>query len=228
MKAPVKESKNIDPVPEDTHHSICIAVYDLGTSYHEGYVYQDKKIPGGDRRDCVLIFEIPKQRFKFRKDDEEFDLPRTIPKKYNFSMSQNANLRRDMQTWRGRAFTDLEAADFEFRALLGANALLGIIHKSSKSQPDKKFAEIASITKLVEGMEKKRPETPVSFFCFDDSDANEFPNEMPEWVEKIIKESHEWAAKKAGEDIKTEMDEQPSEDPREGQHPENSDDDLPF
>jgi len=217
MKAPVKSGTQIELVPEDSYQAVCFAVYDLGTAHHDG-MYP------GERREVLLIFEIPEQRIEIERDGKKIEYARSVSKKYTFSMSEKANLRKDMETWRGKGFTELEAIDFEFKDLLGANAIIQIIHQSSKA--DRVYAKIASITKLLKGMEKKEPERQLSFFCFDDG-MDKLPEEMPQWIKNIIVLSNEYGyIMDARED--TGEQEEPSLEPNESGEPKNDDDDLPF
>ena len=184
LKAPVKSSADFELLAEDTYQVVCYAVYDLGTWFHEG-------LYPGNRREVVLIFEIPSERIDVEDSEgKKQNLPRAISKRYTFSMSTKANLRKEMETWRGKGFSDLQAADFDFNSLLGANAIIQVIHKQSKDG-EKTYAQIASITKLLKNMETLKPENMISFYTTEDKTL-EFPETMPEWVQNIIKESHEY------------------------------------
>ena len=146
LKAPVKETPERDLIPEDSFHAVCYCVADLGT--HEAE-YQGRTY---DRREIVLIFEIPELRIKYQKDGEDIEGPKVISKRYTFSMSEKANLRKDMETWGGKSFNDVEAADFDFEKLLKANGIIQVMHKEKKNGD--KYAFLGSITKLMKGMER--------------------------------------------------------------------------
>jgi len=188
LKAPVKESFERELIPEDSHQAVCYAVIDLGT--HKSEWNGEER----DRHEVVLSFEIPSLRIEYEKDGENFEGPKVISKRYTFSMSEKANLRKDMETWRGKPFTNLEAADFDFESLIGVNAILQVMHKEKKD--GNKYAFIASITKILKGMEKLKPENPPMFFTFIapyvDENGCHWPESMPEWMQKYIMESLEY------------------------------------
>ena len=190
FKAPVKSGVKRELIPEDSYHAICYALFDLGTHENE---FQGKV---WDQRKVVLIWEIPSLRIKYEKDGEELEGPKVISKQYTWSMHEKANLRKDMETWRGKSFTDLEAADFDFEQIPGANGIIQVMHKEKKNGD--KYAFIGSITKLMKGMDKLEPENPKSFFSFYAPYVDEvgfhFPESMPEWVKDTIKESREYSA----------------------------------
>ena len=216
FKAPVKSSGNFKLIAEDSYQAVCYAMFDIGTHKRE-YM--------GDERmahEVVIIWEIPDERIEYEKDGQKLEGPKVISKRYTWSMNEKANLRKDMETWRGKEFTELEAADFDFEKLLGQNCILQIMHGTKKTGD--KYAKIGSITKLLKGMEKKTAENPLSFFTFispyvDENGVN-FPESMPEWVVNVIKESMEYnAILDAGMDAQEPVPDYP---PGEGS------DDLPF
>lgn len=188
FNAPVKPSFEREIIPAGSYHAICYALFDLGTRDNE-YMGQTTK-----RREIVLIFEIPELRINYKKDDEELEGPKVISKRYNWSMHEKSNLRHDMELWRGKEFTELEAKDFDFEKIPGANGIVHIIHRT-KSNGDK-YAAIESITKLMKGMDNKQPENSKSFWTFIAPYVDElgfhFPKTMPDWVIETIKKSDEY------------------------------------
>ena len=190
LKAPVKETYERELTPEGSYQGVCYAVYDIGTRVSD---YKGKE---RDQHEIVIIFELPSLRIEYDKDGEKLEGPRVISLRNTFSMSEKANLRKHMETWRGKSFTDLEAADFDFEKLVGANAIIQVMHKT-KNNGDVS-AIIGSITTPLKEMEPKKPENPKSFFSFyaphvDDQGVH-FPENMPEWVQNEIKESFEYKA----------------------------------
>ena len=184
MKIPVKTSPKIDPIPQDSHHAICYGVLDLGSHYKEGQW-------AGVKHEVLILFELPNQRIEIEKDGEKVNLPRAQSQTYTYSMSDRANLRKDLQTWRGKNFTDLEAADFDLKELLGSNCILHVLHRTSKSTGNI-YASIESITKLMPGMDKKTPENPTVYFSFDNG-IDSIPETAPPWVIEKIKSSDEYS-----------------------------------
>lgn len=208
---------NYDPVPQDMHHGICYSVVDLGTQQGE---WKGNTI---EQRQVLITFELPDCRIDIPdKNDENktLNLPRAISKRYTLSLGEKANLRKDLESWRGQKFTEKELDGWDLKRLLGVNANVQVLHKVKE---DKTYANIATITKLMKGVEGKDAENPLVFFSFDD--GIETPEEVPEWVFNIIKESKEYKMiMGAASDNKTQSPIKPEDEYPE---PEESDD-LPF
>jgi hypothetical protein len=74
-----------------------------------------------------------------------------VQKRYTLSLHKKANLRKDLESWRGRAFTEEELAGFDLEVLLDVNCFLNIVHVVKDSAT---YANVASIMPLKKGMAK--------------------------------------------------------------------------
>ena len=83
------------------------------------------------------------------------------------SLSEKANLRKDLESWRGKAFTAEELKGFDIEKLIGVNAMASIIHNQSG---DRTYANISSISKLMKGLQPM---------------ATENKRTLPEWIDKL-------------------------------------------
>ena len=81
----------------------CYGLYDLGTQY-------DKKWEK-DTRKVVILWEIPEERIMVNSQD----LPRAISKKYTLSLHTKSQLRKDLEAWRGKTFTQQELEGFDLK-----------------------------------------------------------------------------------------------------------------
>ena len=190
MKAPKDKGSSIPLLKADTYQAVCYTVVDLGT--HEE-TFKGKDI---DRRLILITFEIPTERIEIKNEDGTTeDKPRVISWRNTFSMNEKSNLRKMMESWRGKPFSETQAYDFEFKSLLGVNALIQVAHKTSQSS-GKEYAYIQSVTKPLKNMETLESENEHLFFEFDkpflDQDGFHFPDNMPEWIMDTIKESREY------------------------------------
>lgn len=60
-----------------------------------------------------------------------------LSKFYNLSLNENANLRKDLDRWRGKPFTDEELAEgWDVEAVIGAQCQLQVIHDGDKVKVD--------------------------------------------------------------------------------------------
>ena len=176
-----KGGVDFDPIAQGVHQGICYGLFDLGTQFSEMFGKWAHKI--------LLCWEIPEERIQIEKDGKKLDLPRAISKEYTLSLGTKSNLRKDLETWRGRAFTPDELSGFDVKNILGKNCLIQIIHQP---KGDKIYANVASITPLMKGVTAKNPENPLKYFAFGDN--MDIPEGTPEWIVKKIQASKEWKA----------------------------------
>jgi len=187
MGLTAKEEKTYDPISEGVHQGVCYAIYDLGTQYNKMF---DKSA-----HQCLIIWEIPSERIEINKDGQTLSLPRVVSKTYTVSLGERANLRKHLESWRGRSFTAEELQGFDVSKLIGVNGMIQIIHKTTDN---KTFANISAILPLYKGMAKLEPENPTVVYRFEDGEP---PEGTPKWIVEKIHESEEWKAKHGGDDV---------------------------
>lgn len=77
--------------------------------------------------------------------------PHIVGRRFTFSMLPSASLRKFLAAWRGRAFSDQEAMDFDFDNLIGANGY-GQVSWSTSSRGT--YADVMSMMPLPPGFPK--------------------------------------------------------------------------
>lgn len=144
-------------IPSGTYHGVCYAVWDIGlqeTTYKDEKKVQHKVIIAWELNDT-----IPDGEYKGKRA--------CINKRYTLSLDEKATLRKDLQNWRGKAFTPEELKGFDIEKLIGANCMISVVHNESNG---KTYANIGSISKPMNGLAKMIPEN---------------KSDVPEWVKKI-------------------------------------------
>jgi len=63
---------------------------------------------------------------------------------------EGSNLRRDLESWRGRAFTEAERKAFDVEKLIGVNCQLSLKHNVSKST-GRPYAQVTVVLPAVKG-----------------------------------------------------------------------------
>lgn len=175
--------KDFDPVPAAMHQAVCYGVVDIGTQK------PSIKSQYGPKRKVIFLFELPHERADFGEDKK--NQPRAISLMHTNSLGERANLRRDLEGWRSRPFTEEELKGFDPKNVIGANAQLNVVHEKSG---EKTYANIKSITPLAKGMTKLTQENPTLYFSLDDQPdlTNiQFPENMPQWIQAKIMFSEE-------------------------------------
>jgi hypothetical protein len=132
-------TSNFTPPPAGTFPAICYRIVDLGT--------QDSTWKGKPRKahKVLISWEI--------KDDEavmEDGRPMSIHQRYTWSMNEKAALRKDLESWRGKAFTEADFDVFDMKNLLGVGCFMGLVHKIVDGTT---YTNISAISKLPKGME---------------------------------------------------------------------------
>jgi hypothetical protein len=174
-----KGGGDYEPIPEDLHLAICYGIWDLGMQYNDHWHQTVHKV--------VIVWELPEVRGEFERDGKKVNLPRAISKQYRLSLHKKAGLRKDLESWRGKKFTDEELSKgFDLKKLLGVPCQIQVLHNKVE---DKTYANVSAIIKAPGGI-KLLPENPITFFSFED--GVEIPPSTPEWITKLIKEAKEY------------------------------------
>lgn len=155
------EKREFFLVPAGTHRAVCYGVWDIGL---QKTVFQGQE---KTQHKCVVGFEIDEQI----PSGEYTGKRMTIFKRYTLSLSEKATLRKDLESWRGRAFTPEELRGFDIEKLVGVSCMLSVVHNVTRdASGDRTYANIVSVSKLMKGVESMKPEN---------------PSTTPEWIKKL-------------------------------------------
>lgn len=145
------------PHPTGLHQMVCCDVIDKGM----------EDTPYGPKRKVVVVWESVETNDKGHR--------MTVRQKYTASLNEKAKLRHDLEAWRGRAFTADELSNFDLENLIGANAMVNVVHR-----PDAKGNVWANVASLAPKM-KQLPAITVSAEYIRQKDRNDTPepNEIP-------------------------------------------------
>lgn len=130
------------PVPAGTYVARCYSMIHIGT-VEENIMGESKWL-----NKVRISWELPTETKVFK--DENGEQPYVISKEFTLSMNEKANLRKFLEGWRGKGFSEDEAKAFDITALLGKPCMLSVIHKTSKK--GNIFAEISSCSALPKGL----------------------------------------------------------------------------
>ena len=152
-KATADTAKELPPA--GLMQAVCVFVEDIGIqkTEYKGETKVQHKI--------VVVWEIDENEAKM-DDGRRF----MTSKRYTLSLSDKANLRKDLETWRGKKFTEEELGGFDVEKLVGANCLLNIMHEENAG---KTYANIKGVMPLKNGMTKILP----------------VATEVPKWIAEV-------------------------------------------
>lgn len=158
---------NFERCPPGMHLARCYRIMDLGTQKSE-YMGQTKylhKIMIGWELHGVDDSGKPLKMIDGR--------PFAIFKNYTLSWSEKANLRLDLQSWRGKPFSQEEMRKFDLKNVLGAWCMLNVIER--QGQNGNTYSNVDSVSPVPTIIKQNGLPNPVN--------KNEMFNlQEPDWV----------------------------------------------
>lgn len=180
MSIPVSEPvstgnfKQLDP---GTYAAVCDSVINLGVQRLE---FQGEV---NDTEQVYLRFEVPSERLTYiDKEGHEQNKPMVISVTLTNSLHEKARLRHYLESWRGQGFTAAELEQFDLTNILGKPCLLTVVHKTSGN--GKTYANIASISKLMKGMDTPKAENPL--IGYHPEFAPQDYEKLPKWIKEKL------------------------------------------
>lgn len=169
--------------PSGNHIARCYEMIHVGTN--------KELLPTGEKimNKVRITWELPGELRVF--DEAKGEQPMVISKEYTLSMHEKSNLRKDLESWRGKGFTEDEAKAFDITKLLGVACLVNVIHVIAKSNGNT-YANISSITTLIKGMECPAQINPTFEFNYTDKFDPQIVESFPEFIKNKIKTSSEY------------------------------------
>jgi len=153
---------------------------------------------------AVLIAGVGTQRTPFKNDDGTDKVQKKmivqwetekglIAKEYTVSLNEKANLRKDLESWRGKRFTDEELKGFDMSTLLGKGCTIQVMHN------DNGYAKVANVLPVTnKDFKAKKPAILFDIDNYKDVDLDK----LPAWIQKKVNESFE-AREKSGKVVTT-------------------------
>ena len=172
-------SGDFEQPPIGTHVGRCVKMIDIGTQRGE---YQGKATM---KRQVIIGFELPNE---LMSDGDYAGKPFTVSKFYTASLSEKANLRKDLANWRGRDFTEEELRGFEAKNILGKSCMLSL------TPNEKGKVRITGVMALPKGTQVPEQINPTVYLSLETGEFNpETFEALSEGYKKLIKVSPEWA-----------------------------------
>ncbi len=162
-------------IPAGTSYvAICYRIVDLGTQQPNNPKYKAKQ-------KVWISWEFPTEIIE---EGEAQGKPFIITKFYTLSTNEQASLRKDLESWRGRAFTEAEIKAFDLRKILGVPCMIAI-----KADEEGKSV-IGSISPLPKGFVVPPPINPQVAFDITNWDSQVFDS-LPDGIKAMILQSDE-------------------------------------
>lgn len=175
-----RPGSDFTPPPEGTWPAVCYRIVDMGTQ-PQRYKGQES-----DPKHVVLI--------SWELHDEECmtdeGKPMTMHRRFTWSMSPKANLRKTLEAWRGKPFVESDFDTFDIRNLLGVGCLLQVTHTEKEGNT---YANVGAVVKMAKGMQAPEPVNNLECFWLSEElfDQELFDN-LSEKMQEAIKGSPEY------------------------------------
>jgi hypothetical protein len=179
-----------DPAPAGTHLARCVEMIHIGTVPTEWQGQQKM------RNLIRMSWELP-MKTKVWKEGEA-PKPYLVNQKFTLHLGETSKLRPFLESWRGKKFTEKELEGFDVFKVLGAPCTLTVTHKLSSN--GKTYAEVTGIGPVMEGMTCPPAANELFAFTVTDFTVEDF-NKLPEFLQKEVKTSSEWAKQAGGQSV---------------------------
>lgn len=135
MAIVAKKGATYPACPGGSHIGICIDVVDLGMvkSTYSGKTKTQHKIR--------IIWSVAELR--------EDGRPYQVSKRYTLSLHEKSALRKDLESWRGKPFTDAQLEGWDVEGVIGVGAMLSVVENA---QGGSIYANVAAIMLPPKGM----------------------------------------------------------------------------
>lgn len=199
---------NFQPAPAGTHVARCVGIIDLGTQKNE-WQGQVKLQP-----QVIVRWELPFEPIQ----TEDGPKPHIVQRYYTNSLSEKANLRADLEAWRGKPFTTEELMRFDLMAVLGKPCTVTVVHN------DKGKAVVKGVGGLTKGTTCPPAfNPPLAFWLTPPEDFKmEVFEKLPKGFQDQIMKSPEWAEVTGGGKAPG------GNAPPKSKSPDDFEDDIPF
>lgn len=128
---------NFTPAPAGTWAAVCVDVVDLGMV--AGF-------EGKPQHKIKIVWQI--------EETQPDGKPFQVNKRYTPSLHEKASLRKDLEAWRGRPFTDEELDGWELENVIGVGCLLCVVQQVKNGST---YANIQSLMRMPKSMTAPNP-----------------------------------------------------------------------
>lgn len=172
-------------IPTGNYVARCYQMVQIGTV---------KEVINGDLKVLQKVrigWEFPNDKKVF--SEEKGEQPYVFSEEYTLSMGDKANLRKMLESWRGKGFSVDEAKSFDITALIGKTCMVNIIHVPSKKDPSRIYSKIGSVSSVPKGLTVPPQVNPTFVLSYDDFSYDKF-NSLPDFIKDKMKTSSEFQA----------------------------------
>lgn len=185
MKIRNRAKPKVPPVEPGVYFAVCVHSIDLGEQMREekgkAAVFENK---------VSLTFELAGETVEVNGETKPRDLSRT----FNVCYGKNGALRKFVQSWLGKTFSDEAFADFDTNDLVGRAAQLSVVHSENGE-----YANIDAVLPMPKGIAAPKATLPLIRFDLEPWDPAAF-EALPDWAKDRVKRSTQYQDKHLPDD----------------------------
>jgi hypothetical protein len=183
-------SGDFKKVPPGVFIARCYQLVDFGTQLSTGQ-YGEKQVH--KIRIGFELFGEDENGDPLTIDLDGKSLPMTIGTTMNVSLHKKSGLRKMLEQWRGKPFSEAEADGFDVAKLIGAYAMVNCTQSEGKE--GKIYTNIAGLSPVPGALKNSKPAGVHEFEVFDlDKPDDAVFTALPQWMQNTISQSPEYAA----------------------------------
>ena len=166
-------NSNIPKLENGVYTALSSMLIDLGA--------QKSALDNNVRRKFMMVWNIAGEFIEVNNEQ----LPRVMSKEYTLSLNEKSNLRKDLQAWRGQAFTEEELQGFDLLTVMNKPCQLQIINEEKNG---KTYNNISAIMAMPKGMTVE-PLQETTVFITNNPETWCNWGKIPKWIKEKIKKA---------------------------------------
>lgn len=174
MKIKDRAKPKVPPVEPGVYMAVCIGFIDLGEQYSEMFKSYANK--------GMYVWELPGETIEIDGETK----PRQLSKEFTISASNKSNLRKFIESWNGKSYSDDEFLEFDLFDQIGKPCQLNV-----KLNESKEYANVDNLMPIPKGFPSPQSDTPHIRWDMDAWNEEVF-KELPEWIQDKIKKSSQY------------------------------------
>ena len=120
MKIKDRAKPKVPPVEPGVYMAVCIGFIDLGEQYSEMFKNYSNK--------GMYVWELPGETIEVDGETK----PRQLSKEFTISASSKSNLRKFIESWNGKSYSDDDFFDFDLFDQIGKPCQLNVVLNETK------------------------------------------------------------------------------------------------
>ena len=174
MKIKDRAKPKVPPVEAGVYMAVCIGFVDLGEQYSDKFKNYSYK--------GMYIWELPGETIEIDGEQK----PRQLSKEFTISASNKSNLRKFIETWNSRSYSDEDFMEFDVFEQVGKPCQLNVVLNETKE-----YANVDNLMPIPKGF--PAPTTTTEHIKWDmDAWDDAIFNKLPEWIQEKIKKSTQY------------------------------------